>query len=84
MFTLGLFLVDECKHQIARRETDSPNDRTHEVIVANDVLDHYLLFNRFEPYLQTPFRLKDQLVFQITEEVLKRLIEMLNKFFSFI
>jgi hypothetical protein len=43
-------------------------------------LDHYLIFNKLEQYLQTPTRLKEQLVFQITDEMADRLIEKLNEF----
>jgi hypothetical protein len=62
------------KVQIIKRDADlnEPYDRE---IIHNDILDHYLIFNKLEQYLQTPTRLKEQLVFQITNEMADKLIE---------
>jgi hypothetical protein len=69
-----LIQVDECKNHLIKRDGEIKNIK--ETIIHNDILDHYLLFNKLELYLQTPFRLKEQLLFQITNDILNKLIEM--------
>ena len=65
--------VDECKDQLFRRHL-IPRE-TKEKIVVQDILDSFQVFSRLEPYLQNPPRLKEQLLFQITDEIANELIE---------
>jgi hypothetical protein len=47
----------------------------NENIILKDVNDNYHVFNRLEQYLQSPTRLKEQLLFQISDDEADRLIE---------
>lgn len=46
-----------------------------ESIVLKDITDHYFIFNKLEQYLYSPPRLKEQLLFQMSEEIVNKLIE---------
>ena len=46
-----------------------------ERVVFKDIVDHYFVFNKLEQYVQMPTRLKEQLLFQISDEIIDKLIE---------
>ena len=66
------YTVDECKDQILKRDAVARD--TSEIIVENDIVNFYCVFNKLEQYLHAPPRLKEQLLFQISHEDTEKLI----------
>ncbi len=67
--------VEECK-EILTKKHFKIKEKINENIILNDTIDHYYIFSQLEQYLQTPPRLKEQLLFQISEEDTNKLIEL--------
>jgi hypothetical protein len=65
------YTAQECKDQIIKR--DPTARETKESIVENDILNSYCVFNQLEPYLDSPPRLHEQQLFQISHEDTQRL-----------
>jgi hypothetical protein len=70
------YSIDECKSSILRKNNSTASLKSvKEHIVLKDIVDHYYVFNKLEQFLSTPQRLKEQLFFQISEEIADKLIE---------
>jgi hypothetical protein len=69
------YSVDECKEHILRKDSYARSTKEH--IVVKDIADNYYVFNKLEHYLYAPPRLKEQLLFQLTDEIANKLIERL-------
>lgn len=67
--------VDECKENILRKDANAREVK--ENIVVNDIIDNYCIFNKLEQYMYNPIRLKEQLLYQISNEISNKLIEKL-------
>jgi hypothetical protein len=70
---LKLYQVNECKDQILKYDSDAKEVK--ENIIVKNILDNYNIFSRLEQYLLSPQRLKEQLLFQISDEIVDKLIE---------
>jgi hypothetical protein len=46
-----------------------------ENIIIKNILDNYNVFSRLEQYLLSPQRLKEQVLFQISDDITEKLIE---------
>ncbi|CAF0810638.1 unnamed protein product [Brachionus calyciflorus] len=73
---------EECKIEILRRDPTSREIKEH--IVFKDIVDNYYNFNRLEQYLQLPSRLKEQLLFQISDDIFEKLIELYYQYDSIV
>lgn len=67
------YSVNECKDQILKYDSDAKEVK--ENIIVKNILDNYNIFSRLEQYLLSPQRLKEQLLFQISDEIVDKLIE---------
>ncbi len=70
---MKLYQVNECKDQILKYDSDAKEVK--ENIIVKNILDNYNIFSRLEQYLLSPQRLKEQLLFQISDEIVDKLIE---------
>ncbi len=53
-----------------------PNSReVKESIIVNDIIDYFCIFNKLEQYLYNPIRLKEQILYQISDDNFNKLIE---------
>ena len=57
---------------------------TKDKIVLQDIKDHYRLFSMLEQYLHSPPNLKEQLLFQVSDELANKLIEKYYEYDSFV
>lgn len=67
------YLVEQCKAEILKKNLSARNCK--ESIIIKDIIDNYYTFNRLEQYLQIPRRLREQLMFQVSEEMIEKLVE---------
>jgi hypothetical protein len=74
MFKNRNLKAEECKEILIKKDLVNKRD-INENIILKDVNDNYHVFNRLEQYLQSPTRLKEQLLFQITDDEADKLIE---------
>ena len=65
--------MTECKEEILKYDPDARDVR--ENIIIKNILDNYNVFSRLEQYLLSPQRLKEQVLFQISDDITEKLIE---------
>ncbi|RNA36917.1 Acidic fibroblast growth factor intracellular-binding [Brachionus plicatilis] len=76
------FTIDQCKTDILKKD---PSARAcKESIIIKDIIDNYHNFNRLEQYLQIPCRLREQLMFQVSEEMIEKLVERYYQYDPFV
>ena len=67
------FSAEESMELIIKRDPSLRDIK--ESIISKNIQDHYHMFGRLEQYLAEPPRLKEQLMFQVSDELAEKLIE---------